>query len=134
MCELLLVVASLVAELVCSKRSHKKQPTCHNWQPLLTTSLGSRACMSQQLLFVGSVAAAHGLGCPAACIIFPDQGSNSCPLQWQVDSYTPGNSHSKLIFKASWKKRKGYLVSSFSATGLLDCEGSFIFIRIHIVR
>ena len=32
----------------------------------------------------GSVVVAHGLSCPAACGIFPDQGSNSCPLHWQV--------------------------------------------------
>ena len=25
--------------------------------------------------------------CPTACGIFPDQGSNPCPLPWQVDSY-----------------------------------------------
>ena len=29
---------------------------------------------------------AHGLSCPAACGIFPDQESNSCLLHWQVDS------------------------------------------------
>ena len=28
----------------------------------------------------------HGLSCPAACGIFPDQVSNPCPLPWQVDS------------------------------------------------
>ena len=28
----------------------------------------------------------HKLSCPAACRIFPDQGLNSCPLQWQADS------------------------------------------------
>ena len=27
------------------------------------------------------------LSCPTACAIFPDQGSNPCPLPWQVDSY-----------------------------------------------
>ena len=27
----------------------------------------------------------HGLSCSAACGIFPDQGSNPCPLHWQVD-------------------------------------------------
>ena len=26
------------------------------------------------------------LSCSAACGIFPDQGSNSCPLHWQADS------------------------------------------------
>ena len=30
---------------------------------------------------------AHGLSCSAARGIFPDQGSNPCPLHWQVDSY-----------------------------------------------
>ena len=29
---------------------------------------------------------AHGPGCSAACGIFPDQGSNPCPLHWQADS------------------------------------------------
>ena len=29
---------------------------------------------------------AHGLSCSAACGIFPDQGSNPCPLPWQADS------------------------------------------------
>ena len=33
-----------------------------------------------------SVVAANGLCCPAACGIFPDQGSNPCPLHYQVDS------------------------------------------------
>ena len=34
----------------------------------------------------GSVVVAHGLSCSAACGIFPDQGSNLCPLHWQADS------------------------------------------------
>ena len=34
----------------------------------------------------GSVVVAHGLRCSAACGIFPDQGSNQCPLHWQADS------------------------------------------------
>ena len=34
----------------------------------------------------GSVVVAHGLSCSKACGIFPDQGLNSCLLQWQVDS------------------------------------------------
>ena len=29
---------------------------------------------------------AHGLSCSTACGIFPDQGSNPCPLHWQADS------------------------------------------------
>ena len=35
---------------------------------------------------VGSVLVLHGLSCPVALGIFPDQGSNLCPLHWQVDS------------------------------------------------
>ena len=33
-----------------------------------------------------SVVVAHGLSCPTASGIFLDQGSNLCPLHWQVDS------------------------------------------------
>ena len=33
-----------------------------------------------------SVAVARGLSCSTACGIFPDQGSNPCLLQWQMDS------------------------------------------------
>ena len=34
----------------------------------------------------GSVVVAHRSSCSAACGIFPDQGSNPCPLLWQADS------------------------------------------------
>ena len=34
----------------------------------------------------GSVVVAHGPSCSVACGIFPDQGSNPCPLHWQADS------------------------------------------------
>ena len=46
--------------------------------PLLLWSTGSRCA--------GSVVVAHGLSRSAACGIFPDQGSNPCPLHWQADS------------------------------------------------
>ena len=43
--------------------------------------------LSQPLLrSAGSVIVAHGPSCSAACGIFPDQGSNPCPLHWQADS------------------------------------------------
>ena len=48
--------------------------------PLLLRSTGSRRA--------GSVTVAHGPSCSAACGIFPDQGSNPCPLHWQADSQT----------------------------------------------
>ena len=47
-------------------------------RPLLLRSTGSRRA--------GSVVMAHGPSCSAACGIFPDQGSNPCPLHWQADS------------------------------------------------
>ena len=46
--------------------------------PLLLRSTGSRRA--------GSAIVAHGPSCSAACGIFPDQGSNPCPLYWQADS------------------------------------------------
>ena len=47
-------------------------------RPLLLWSTGSRRA--------GSVVVAHGPSCSAACGIFPNQGSNPCPLHWQADS------------------------------------------------
>ena len=47
-------------------------------RPLLLRSPGSRRA--------GSVVVAHGPSCSVACGIFPDQGSNPCPLHWQADS------------------------------------------------
>ena len=47
-------------------------------RPLLLRSTGSTC--------TGSVVVAHGPSCSVACGIFPDQGSNPCPLHWQADS------------------------------------------------
>ena len=47
-------------------------------RPLLLRSTGSRRA--------GSAVVAHGPSCSPACGIFPDQGSNPCPLHWQADS------------------------------------------------
>ena len=47
-------------------------------RPLLLRSTGSRRA--------GSVVVAHWPSCSTACGIFPDQGSNPCPLHWQADS------------------------------------------------
>ena len=47
-------------------------------RPLLLRSTGSRRA--------GSVTVAHGPSCSVACGIFPDQGTNPCPLHWQADS------------------------------------------------
>ena len=47
-------------------------------RPLLLRSTSSR--------HAGSVVVAHGPSCSTACGIFPDRGSNPCPLHWQADS------------------------------------------------
>ena len=47
-------------------------------RPLLLRGTGSRRA--------GSVVVAHGPSCSMACGIFPDQGSNPCPLHQQADS------------------------------------------------
>ena len=46
--------------------------------PLLLRSTGSR--------HAGSAIVAHGPSRSAACGIFPDRGTNPCPLHWQADS------------------------------------------------
>ena len=48
----------------------------------------------------GSVIVAHGPSRSAACGIFPDQGSNPCPLHWQADSQPlrhQGSPHFKIL-------------------------------------
>ena len=67
------------------------------WLPLLQ-STGSRHAGFSSCGTVGSVVVAHGLwsagsvvvvhrlSCSAVRGIFPDQGSNLCPLHWQADS------------------------------------------------
>ena len=47
-------------------------------RPLPLWSTGSKRA--------GSVIVAHGPSCSTACGIFPDQGSNPCPVHWQADS------------------------------------------------
>ena len=47
-------------------------------RPLPLRGTGSRRA--------GSVVVVHGPSCSVACGIFPDQGSNPCPLHWQADS------------------------------------------------
>ena len=44
------------------------------------------AVVAHGLQSAGSVVVAHRLSCSMACGIFPDQGSNPCPLYWQADS------------------------------------------------
>ena len=65
-------------------------------RPLPLRSTGSRRA--------GSVIVAHGPSCSAACGIFPDQGSNPCPLHWQADSQPlrhQGSPHSYFSYSKS---------------------------------
>ena len=66
--------------LVAASGGHSSSRCTGLWLswPLLLWSTGSRRA--------GSVVVAHGPSCSAVCGIFPDQGSNPCPLHWQADS------------------------------------------------
>ena len=48
--------------------------------------IGFSCCGAQVLGHAGSVVAAHGLSCPSACGIFPDQKLNLYPFHWKEDS------------------------------------------------
>ena len=66
--------------------------------PLLLRSTGSRRA--------GSVIVAHGPSCSAACGIFPNQGSNPCPLHWQADSQPlchQGSPEISFWIKLTWR-------------------------------
>ena len=75
---------------------------------------GSFSCCRAQVLGCpGSAAVVHWLSCPAAHGIFPDQGSNPCPLHWQVDSYPL--SHQRNPWADSW-----YNSCSIASWGVLS--------------
>ena len=48
---------------------------------------GFPSCRAWALGHVAFIVVVHGLSYPAAHGIFLEQGSNLCPLHWQVDSY-----------------------------------------------
>ena len=53
----------------------------------LVAASGSYSCCGAWPLAIWvSVVVVHRLSCPTEHGIFPDQGSNLCPLHWQVDS------------------------------------------------
>ena len=73
--------------------------------PLLLRSTGSRRA--------GLVIVAHGPSCSAACGIFPDQGSNPCPLHWQADSQPlrhQGSPINMFLLDILWNKQKNTVV------------------------
>ena len=90
-------------------------------RPLLLRSRGSRRA--------GSVVVAHGPSCSAACGIFPDQGSNPCPLHWQADSqplchqgsptYFFSNNNFSDFLGISWDSSISMIMSSVNKEVLL---------------
>ena len=58
--------------------------------------------VSEHVLWsTGSVVVAHRLSCSTVCGIFPDQGSNPWPLNWQADS-KPLDHQWSPIYPCSW--------------------------------
>ena len=65
--------------------------SCGKWGPLFIAVRGPLTVAASLVANTGSrragsVVVAHGPSHSAACGIFPDQGSNPCPLHWQADS------------------------------------------------
>ena len=65
--------------------------SCGKWGPLFIAvrrplTVAASPVASTGSRRAGSAIVAHGLSRSAACGIFPDQGSNPCPLYWQADS------------------------------------------------
>ena len=54
---------------------------------LHSCSVQTPGCTGFRVVECGSVVVMHGLSCSAAREIFPDEGLNPCPLDWQADSY-----------------------------------------------
>ena len=73
--------------------------SCGKWGPLFIAVRGRLLLRSTGSRRAGSVVVVHGPSCSAARGIFPDQGSNLCPLRWQADSQplrpqgSPGSSY-----------------------------------------
>ena len=73
-----------------------------HYRSLSLRSTGSRRA--------GSVIAAHGPSCSAACGILPDQGTNPCPLHRQADSQPLRHQGSPFSFSLLKKKKNSGLL------------------------
>ena len=65
--------------------------SCAKWGPLFIAvrgplTIAASLVAEHRLQTRSSVIVAHRPSCSVACGIFPDQGSNPCPLHWQADS------------------------------------------------
>ena len=81
-------------------------------RPLPLRSTGSRCA--------GSAVVAHGPSCSAACGIFPDQGSNPCPLHRQADSQPLHHQGSPTIISLNKFSAPLLLVFPWCVYSLLD--------------
>ena len=74
----------------CSPAAARGLPPCGGFSMLLSASLWSIRLLAyglQELQHAGSGAAVYGPSCSVARGIFLDQGSDLCPLPWQMGSY-----------------------------------------------
>ena len=74
--------------------------------PGLLIAVASR-CAAQALGPRAPIAVARGLRCSVACGMFPQQGSNPCPLHQRVDSYPLHHHGSPSLEK---KKKSCFLI------------------------
>ena len=106
----------------------RASPSCGKRGPLFIVVCGP-------LTIAASLVAEHrlqtrrlsscGPSCSAACGIFPDQGSNPCPLHWQADCQPLRHQGSPVIlfleaFIAEHAMEKSYILSISVIT--LNCE------------
>ena len=77
--------------------------SCGKRGPLFIVVRGPLLLRSTGSMSAGSAIVAHGPSHSAACGIFPDQGSNPCPLHWQADSQPLRRQGSPLFLIYRWK-------------------------------
>ena len=78
LCRVFADVCTLASSSCDAQASHRS-----GFSRCRTQALGHVGFSSRNM---GSEVVVLRLSCSAACGIFPDQGSNPCPLHWQVDS------------------------------------------------
>ena len=109
--------------------------SCGEWGPLFIAVRGPLTIEASLLRSTGSRRAgsaivAHGPSCPAACGIFPDQGSNPCPLHWQADSQPLRHQGSPLLRFFKFSK---YAFAFICLFGLLFIPGSVVILSYAVI-
>ena len=64
--------------------SCRERDRCSSCDVRASHCSGFSCCGEQPRAAWASVVVAHGFSCPVSHGIFPDQGSNPCPLHWQA--------------------------------------------------